>query len=538
MSSDLCFEIKAWDGRSFRLSLSGPRSVTVQSIKPLIELQLGIAIDRQELVFHDTTSQLLLHDQAILREEYGTTGELRVRRNVRSISIRVAYGDAHEDLECSSQEKIGTVKSIVAERFAVSAEGKILSFEARDCSDDSTLCDCNVLHNSVLHMRDPSVFSQLIVKRMTGKTITIHGVTRHTTISEIKRRLFESEGILQYEQRLLLAGNQLEDDRRLGDYNIQNDSILDLAESQSGMISSFTHSDLNDPLVHYLMLPEEERRTTPIPLEHFLERQALHRADDETFHYDANCFLLSTTYRAVIEKFLDFMWRHEMDDVAVDMKVALRGDLLAQLLMPFAARCNNLHVEANSSQETFKSLSSKGEIVLRMTKGPTNACINFHTDGNYARYTQQIALNGPAEYEGGKLCYFTQGRLHVLERPAGSIVGHVRSILHGVTALSGGVRKSLFLLDNLVDPALIEASKADVDNFWRSDMSSLCSYCHVNFPEQNCGSCDTKTVLCNECQQVFGACPRCRIVQLAHKHESETGQIPGASKKRRIDQMK
>jgi hypothetical protein len=35
------------------------------------------------------------------------------------------------------------------------------------------------------------------------------------------------------------------------------------------------------------------------------------------------------------------------------------------------------------------------EMALRMTRGPTKACIDFHCDGFYATSTSQIALNDP-----------------------------------------------------------------------------------------------------------------------------------------------
>jgi predicted 2-oxoglutarate/Fe(II)-dependent dioxygenase YbiX len=79
---------------------------------------------------------------------------------------------------------------------------------------------------------------------------------------------------------------------------------------------------------------------------------------------------------------------------------------------------------------------------MRMTRGPANACINFHCDGSYASNTVQVALNDPAEYTGGNLCCFVNDQLYVLTRPAGSVCRHPAKVLHAVTALHSGVRKS------------------------------------------------------------------------------------------------
>lgn len=70
--------------------------------------------------------------------------------------------------------------------------------------------------------------------------------------------------------------------------------------------------------------------------------------------------------------------------------------------------------------------------------------INFHTD--FSRKTLQVALNNDTEYEGGRLVYLTEGKVHTPERKAGSITIHENDIVHGVTKLESGIRYSLFLL--------------------------------------------------------------------------------------------
>jgi hypothetical protein len=96
------------------------------------------------------------------------------------------------------------------------------------------------------------------------------------------------------------------------------------------------------------------------------------------------------------------------------------------------------------------------KFAMRMV-GPTAACIPFHCDGDYAYSTTQIALN--SDYSGGRLVYFvlekpststapnTVGTLHVLDRPANTLTHHPPKVLHGVTRLLSGTRKSFFVLD-------------------------------------------------------------------------------------------
>ena len=90
---------------------------------------------------------------------------------------------------------------------------------------------------------------QIFVK-LSGKTITLY-VSAREPINRVKAALQEKQSIPIAEQRLTFAGEQLEDGRTLADYNVQNESTLELVPRLRGGMDPNPSVPFTPPRTNY-----------------------------------------------------------------------------------------------------------------------------------------------------------------------------------------------------------------------------------------------------------------------------------------------
>lgn len=167
---------------------------------------------------------------------------------------------------------------------------------------------------------------QISVKTLTGKTLTIDA-RGCDTITQFQMKIQDKEGIPPDQQRLIFVGNQLEVDRTLSSYGVENGAIFHLVLRLRGMISTFTSSDTDNPLVAYLMMTDEERANAPVPIEalrkKIMKSPYLGRpvncfeTYNATYNYEENPAILHESQLKYFCELLDFEWD----------KTAMEGDL-------------------------------------------------------------------------------------------------------------------------------------------------------------------------------------------------------------------
>ena len=223
-----------------RISLWVNTALTVARIKELIEARQGIPADTQRLCF----ARRLLDDDRTLAacgiEDNHMIHLSIVDPQPINLTVRKQNGSVL-NLMVPSDERVGELKVRIAAIERATPMDLQLFHNGTYLEDSSKLCN-------VPHLADGSTINLIVpleaafpdtsasahggrllvfVRSLAGKVMPVQ-LQSVDTVGELKRRVEVQEGIPRANQCLVTGGCQLQDDRTIGEYGVQNQSTVHL----------------------------------------------------------------------------------------------------------------------------------------------------------------------------------------------------------------------------------------------------------------------------------------------------------------------
>ena len=206
---------------------------TVLQLKEAIGSQENIQTRQQGVTLHVGNRELTdTRTLADCRLSQNTTLLMQVfTKHVSTLFVKTLNGKTYI-LYPPQSSTVANIKEELAVTSGIPSGQQRLVYQGSDLPDHQTLPQCNVPPQCTLHViqTNPPVHAPgprlpILIKTFTGKTITVFA-TQGDRVRDIKSAIHSKEGYPPDEVVIMMGGNELEDDKVLDHYQIQQGSTL------------------------------------------------------------------------------------------------------------------------------------------------------------------------------------------------------------------------------------------------------------------------------------------------------------------------
>jgi len=280
---------------------------------------------------------------------------------------------------------------------------------------------------------------QIFLKGLDGKKSNLEILDFSEPIDSFKERLCEDYKhvwglIKKWQLRLIFEGQPMQDDRTFSEHGVEEGGVIQCIKQIPGDIGVFGAHHPGTSGTAFLDGSTLIEAAAPAEVAALIASLNGDPAGECQLHSDR--VVLGHRERSALIAAADAYHRR---DPRPDVKLQLTGDKLAELIGQAAYR---------RSVQLYRG--PVDEILVRRTEATAASeepmHIRFHTDYNVR--TMQVVLNDPKDYDGGRLIFATGKGFRQPRRTAGSATIHSGRLVHGVTALTSGVRYGLFFLQH------------------------------------------------------------------------------------------
>ena len=131
-------------------------------------------------------------------------------------------------LDVLPSNTIKNIKEIIKDKEGIALEEQNLISSGKRLLDDKTLEYYDIKNEFIIYLFLKIEIIKIFIQELNGKIIILDDIMKRNTIGNIKIRILVKEGIIPDQYKLIFSGTELEDNKELNYYNIQNESNIQL----------------------------------------------------------------------------------------------------------------------------------------------------------------------------------------------------------------------------------------------------------------------------------------------------------------------